>query len=297
MLYVHLYYVIKWFYQLKVTQTWLNDTKQPISGKDISIFHPDIHPLSNGPVILHTAKVVGEGILNFDVAISVSLCPGEGFLTVTNWHLAWTGLAYSIAPGVRSDPLKWRAVDSQEISTCLLLYETYFETGNDAHKCVSIETSALQINSKMWHPCGTPIPSASGFAVGFGYLNTEPNRVFGALGIVAFRSKQCFLIPIFRDGLGLRHEIHGPRVLHGQWLLPQVDLEGKKTSKGMLKQPKKSIVVTKMVGFSCSFSRPHWRQTRCDMGSQRVFGSIDFCGFSFIEKLEIWLRFIYLKHV
>lgn len=187
MLYVHLYYVIKWFYQLKVTQTWLNDTKQPISGKDISIFHPDIHPLSNGPVILHTAKVVGEGILNFDVAISVSLCPGEGFLTVTNWHLAWTGLAYSIAPGVRSDPLKWRAVDSQEISTCLLLYETYFETGNDAHKCVSIETSALQINSKMWHPCGTPIPSASGFAVGFGYLNTKPNRVFGALGIVAFK--------------------------------------------------------------------------------------------------------------
>ena len=32
-----------------------------------------------------------------------------------------------------------------------------------------------------------PIPSASGtsgFGVGFGYLNTEPNRVFGALGIL-----------------------------------------------------------------------------------------------------------------
>jgi len=27
-----------------------------------------------------------------------------------------------------------------------------------------------------------PIPSASGFGMGFGYLNTEPNRVFGALG-------------------------------------------------------------------------------------------------------------------
>ena len=27
-----------------------------------------------------------------------------------------------------------------------------------------------------------PIPSASGFGVGFGYLNTGTNRVFGALG-------------------------------------------------------------------------------------------------------------------
>ena len=28
-----------------------------------------------------------------------------------------------------------------------------------------------------------PIPSASGLGVGFGYLNTEPNRIFGALGL------------------------------------------------------------------------------------------------------------------
>ena len=28
-----------------------------------------------------------------------------------------------------------------------------------------------------------PIPSASGFGMGFGYLITEPHRVFGALGL------------------------------------------------------------------------------------------------------------------
>ena len=47
--------------------------------------------------------------------------------------------------------------------------------------CTDHKITPIQL---VWHPLSSLLPSASGLGVGFGYLNTEPNRVFGALGIM-----------------------------------------------------------------------------------------------------------------
>ena len=44
-------------------------------------------------------------------------------------------------------------------------------------------TASMKYSGLFIIPLCSLLPSASGFGVGFGYLNTEPNRVFGALGI------------------------------------------------------------------------------------------------------------------